>query len=71
MVLNKRSKDWVTLENTDSFKQCVALNLDYEQNMTVDKIQEDIKESTKTANDKLCSKEVREQKLNQRTKILM
>ncbi|XP_030747118.1 uncharacterized protein LOC115875746 [Sitophilus oryzae] len=71
MILKKNHKKWVAPENKDSYKECTASNLNYENTTTIDEIYENIKEATQTAIEKFCPKKVKEQKLNQRTKLLM
>ncbi|XP_044749740.1 craniofacial development protein 2-like [Coccinella septempunctata] len=71
MVLKRKSKKWVTPKNTDSYINCISSNLNYEDNMPMDEIYENIRESIKTAIEQFCPKEVKEQKLNQKIRHLM
>ncbi|XP_030745253.1 uncharacterized protein LOC115874286 [Sitophilus oryzae] len=71
MILKKNHKEWVAPENKDSYKECIASNLNYENTNTIDEIYENIKGATQTAIEKFCPKKVKEQKLNQRTELLM
>ncbi|XP_030747130.1 uncharacterized protein LOC115875765 [Sitophilus oryzae] len=71
MILKKNHKKWVAPESKDSYKECIASNLNYENTTTIDEIYENIKGATQTAIEKCCPKKVKEQKLNQSTKLLM
>ncbi|XP_030759597.1 craniofacial development protein 2-like [Sitophilus oryzae] len=56
MILKKNHKKWVAPENKDSYKECIASNLNYENTTTIDEIYENIKGATQTAIEKCCPK---------------
>lgn len=71
MIRKKSGKKWTAQKDIGTDTDWIASNLRCEVNITVGGLVENIKNSINTAVETYCFEQVKEQRLNQRTKPLM
>ncbi|KAL3265277.1 hypothetical protein HHI36_009487 [Cryptolaemus montrouzieri] len=71
MIFHKKNNRWKTTANVDEYKNEKDNTLEYNENISVNTLFENIRNTISNAKGKHCHKPNEDQKLNQRTRLLM